>query len=203
VLFEHGSEEIPAQGERLQPLLAANHRLLIFDVRGVGAVQTRPVNANRLPHDTEFKLGCDAMMLKGSTLGMRVFDVLRAYDYLRSREDVDQIGIVGVESGAIIAYLAAALEPGIADLTFENLLYSYRDLVFTRFYDSQRYNLKSMAWGILQHFDLIDLFPCLAPRPCTFRNLRKASGEVQASETLLQTAAAQGYLLPDWAPQFS
>jgi len=200
VLLENGTNDMAEQQERLQTLLAAKHRLFVLDVRGIGAVQTRTVNRNVPPHDTEYKLGCDAMMLKRSTLGMRVFDVLRAYDYLRSRADVERIGIVGIESGAIFAYLAAALETGIADLTFDKLLFSYRDLACTRFYDRARYNLKVIAWGILQHFDLVDLLPCLAPRPCTFVDLRNAKGEAQAGEALVNVAATHGYLSDGWRP---
>ena len=202
VLLENGTHDLNAQQAQLQGLLAANHRVFVFDVRGVGAVATRLVNAHDHPHDNEYKLACDAMMLNTSTLGMRVFDVLRAYDYLRSRPDVARIGIVGVESGATFAYVAAALEPGIADLAFDRLLFSYRDLVHTRFYDSQRYNLKIMAWGILQHFDLIDLLPCLAPRPTTFADLRNAKGETQPGDAWLRVATAHGYLPDGWLPTF-
>lgn len=200
VLFANGTNELVGQQERLQTLLAANHRVFVVDVRGVGAVQTRTVTSNGPPHDTEYKLGCDAMMLKRSTLGMRVLDVLRAYDYLCSRPDVDRIGIVGTESGALFAYFAAALEAGIADLTFDQLLFSYRDLTHTRFYDRQRYNLKVMAWGILSHFDLVDLLPCLAPRPCRFTDLRNAKGEPQLGEAWVKVAAAHGYLPNGWQP---
>ena len=91
---------------------------------------------------------------------------------------------------------------GIADLTFENLLFSYADLVNTRFYDRQRYNLKTLAWGILPHFDLVDLLPCCAPRDCTFINLRNGKGERQASEAFLQVARTHGYLPHTWLPKF-
>ena len=180
--------------------LAANHRLFVLDVRGIGAVQTRTVTRNGPPHDTEYKLATDAMMLNRSTLGMRVFDLLRAYDYLAGRPDVDRIGLWGVGSGALFGYLAAALEGGIADLSFEDLLSSYRDLAGTRLYDRQRYNLKIMAWGILQHFDLVDLLPCLAPRPCDFVALRNAAGEVQDGSAFLATAVEYGYLPDGWQP---
>lgn len=202
LLLENGTNDMTAQQARLQTLLAANHRLFVFDVRGIGAVQTRTVTSNASPHDTEYKLGCDAMMLKRSTLGMRIFDALRAYDYLRSRPDVERIGIVGVESGAIFAYFAAALETGIADLSFAKLLFSYRDLAGTRFYDRQRYNLKVMAWGMLQHFDLVDLLPCLAPRPCTFVDLHNAKGEPQTAAAVISMAVEHGYLPGDWQPTF-
>jgi len=202
LLFENGTHDLAKEQARLDTLLAAHHRVFVFDVRGMGAVQTRPVTPHAPPHDHEYKLGCDAMMLKRSTLGMRVFDALRAYDYLRSRTDVERIGLVGVESGALFAYFAATLEAGFADLTFDKLLCSYHDLTHTRFYDRQRYNLKSMAWGILLHFDLVDLLPCLAPRPCVFCDLRNASGEPQASEPFLRIAIDHHYLSSDWRPLF-
>ncbi len=200
VLFENGTSEIAQQQERLQTRLAANHRLFVLDVRGLGAVQTRTVTRHGPPHDTEYKLATDAMMLNSSTLGMRVFDLLRAYDYLASRPDVERVGLWGVGSGALFGYLAAALETGIADLTFEDLLFSYRDLAGTRLYDRQRYNLKIMAWGLLQHFDLVDLLPCLARRPCTFVALRNAGGEVQDGSAFLATAVEHGYLPNGWQP---
>jgi dienelactone hydrolase len=202
VLFENGTNDIPQQTTRLQELLAAGHRLFVFDPRGGGAVRSRAVNNHSAPHDTEYKLGCDAMMLKRSTLGMRVFDVLRAYDYLRNRPDVGSIGLVGMDSGAFFAYFAAALEAGFCEVTFENLLYAYQDWVETQFYDAQRYTLKVAAWGILQHFDLVDLLPCLAGRPCTFVKLRNAKGELQPGQTLLTLAADFNYLPDLWQPQF-
>ena len=203
VLFENGTSDIPVQKERLRTLLDAGHRIFVFDVRGTGGVQVRTVNKNSPPHDTEYKLGCDAMMLKQSTLGMRVFDVLRAYDYLHGRAGVAKIGIVGVDSGAIFAYFAAALEPGMAEIVVENLLFSYQNFASTKFYDSQRYNLKILAWGILQHFDLVDLLPCLAQRDCTFVTLRNAKGDVQPGEEFLRVAIEHNYLPHGWLPQFA
>ncbi len=203
ILLENGTNDISVEQKRLQTLLEANHRLFVFDVRGIGGVQTRAVNAHLPPHDTEYKLGCDAMMLKRSTLGLRVFDVLRAYDFLHSRADVAKIGIVGVESGAFFAYFAAALEPGIAEMVFENLLFSYQDMAFTKFYDRQRYNLKVFAWGILQQFDLVDLLPCFAQRHCTFVGLRNAKGEAQESEEFLAVAREHNYLQQGWLPHFA
>lgn len=202
VLLENGTRDMALNEARLYELLEAKHRLFIFDVRGTGAVQTNGVNNHAPPHDSEYKLASDAMMLKRSTLGMRVFDVLRAYDYLRSRADVERIGVVGVDNGAFFAYFAAALEPGIAEGVFENLLYSYRDLAFTKYYDHQRFNLRVMAWGILQHFDMVDLLPCFAGRMCTFVHLRNGKGEVGGSEEFMALGSDYGYLRDGWSPRF-
>jgi hypothetical protein len=202
VLLEGGTNDLPQEKAHLQPRLTANHRLFVFDPRGTGAVQSRPINDHSAPHNSEYKLGCDALMLNRSTLGLRAFDLLRAYDYLRSRPDVGSIGLYGVDSGAFFAYFAAALEEGIGELTVENLLYSYQNWVETKEYDARRYNLKVAAWGILPHFDLVDLLPCLAGRPCTFVNLRNAQGKLQPGALLIGPAAAQGYLPAPWLPQF-
>jgi len=197
VLLENGTNDIPNERERLEKLLAQNHRLFIFDVRGIGGVEVRPVNRGGQPHGTEYRLGCDAMMLGISTLGLRVFDVLRGYDYLRTRDDVERIGLYGVGSGAIFAYLAATLEEGFDDLTFVDMLYSYRHLTETRYYNRELYNLKVMAWGILRHFDLVDVLPCLAKRPCKFIAPRDAKGEVLTTEeftgSFVKVAEEMGY----------
>jgi hypothetical protein len=207
VLFEHGTADIPGQSERLESLLEANHRVFVFDVRGIGAVQVRPVNRTQEPHRTEYKLGCDAMMMKRSTLGMRVFDVLRCYDYLRTRRDVQKIGIIGVDSGAFFAYFATALEEGIADATFENLLFSYRDLVSTTYYNSELYSLKVAAWGILRRFDIVDLIPCLVPRDCKFITPRDAKGqsltEQEFEEKFQRMAHRNGYMPNGWRPHIT
>jgi dienelactone hydrolase len=199
VLFANGTNEIAQRQSWLERRLAENHRLFIYDVRGVGGVQARSINRDHFPHDSEYKLACDAMMMKHSTLGMRVFDVLRAYDYLHSQADIGPVGIAGVDAGAFWSYYAMALEEGIIEATFENLLVSYRALAEADHYDQERYNLQVMAWGLLCRFDLVDLLPCLYPRRCSFVGLRDATGALLADgEAFLQPARERGYLPFDW-----
>ena len=119
------------------------------------------------------------MMAGISTLGLRVLDVLRAYDYLASRPDTGggPISIHGVGAAAVFAYLAAVLEPGWSEVTLEQMLFSYRAAVETRYYDSGRLNLKTAAWGFLARFDLPDLAVCVAPRPLRMIHPVNAYGE--------------------------
>jgi len=200
VLFENGTSDIPAQKERLEEKLKAGSRLFVFDVRGVGSVETRPLNPGDKNgvHGTEYRLACDAMMLGISTLGLRVFDALRGYDYLRTREDVSQIGVWGIGSGALYAFFAAALEEGFTGVVAEDMLYSYRALAEARHYNRDLYNLKIAAWGILKRFDLVDLLPCIAPRECRFLRPRDPRGDILSDEAwqmdFLQKARAGGYL---------
>ena len=197
ILFENGTNDNLDKREWLEARLAAGRQLFVFDPRGIGGVQARAFNRNVQPHNVEFKLGSDAMMLGISTLGLRVFDVLRGYDYLRTRADVDQIGLYGIGKSACYAYFAGALEDGFGSLEFEDLLYSYRNLTDTRYYDQERYNLEVMAWGILRHFDLVDLAACFGNRPARWVTPRNARGEVLTEEVFdrdfLAIARERGY----------
>ena len=197
ILFENGTADNPDKREWLENRLASGRQLFVFDPRGIGGVQGRPFNRGGSPHGAEYKLGSDAMMLGISTMGLRVFDVLCGYDYLRTRQDVDQIGLYGVGSGAFYAYFAGALEDGFASLEFEDLLYSYRNLTDTRYYDQERYNLKVMAWNLLQNFDLADLMPCFGERPMHWVSPRNAKGKALTAEVFdrefLTVARERGY----------
>ncbi|MBI3947622.1 MAG: acetylxylan esterase [Armatimonadetes bacterium] len=203
VLLEHGTNDIPAERPRLERLLAAGHRLLVFDARATGAVAPELTTP---PTGNEYRLASDAMMLGISTLGLRVFDVLRGYDYLLTRPDVDaaRIGLVGVGTGAILGYLAAALEPGFSDLHFAGMLASYRSLVETRLYNRDRFGLQWMAWGLLPDCDLPELGACLAPRPTCFEAPCDARGEPVAPGDFTEgyrAAAHRAGAPADWRPE--
>lgn len=118
------------------------------------------------------------MMLGLSTLGLRVYDVMRGYDYLRTRSDVGEIHLHGVGSGAVFAFFAAVLEEGFSTLTCEEMLASYREVCCTPNYQLPFFNLKSMAYGLLQIGDFDDFLPALAPRSVSFVRPRNAHGEI-------------------------
>ena len=197
ILFENGTNDNPDKREWIEERLASGRQLFVLDPRGIGGVQVRPFNRGGPPHTGEFKLGSDAMMLGISTMGLRVFDILRGYDYLRTRTDVDQTGLYGIGKSAFYAYFAGALEDGFASLEFEDLLYSYRNLTDTRYYDQERYNLEVMAWGILRHFDLTGLAACFGNRPVRWIAPRNAKGEILTDEVFnrefLAVARERGY----------
>ncbi|MCC6444797.1 MAG: acetylxylan esterase [Armatimonadetes bacterium] len=196
-LLENGTADIPERKAWLEAWLAEGIRLFVFDVRGVGGVASRPITPGD-PDDThahEFRLACDAMMLGLSTMGLRVFDALRGYDYLRTRKDVGKIGIRGVGTGALYAFFAAVLEGGFSGAAFEDMLYSYRALAETREYNRDLYNLKIAPYGLLKRCDLVDLLPCLPPDAVEFIRPRDARGEIVAEDVWQKefTAVAQEF----------
>jgi dienelactone hydrolase len=187
LLLENGtSEDYEA---RVQKLLAENRRVFVFDVRGIGGVEARPVcpncsSAPQSPFNSEYKMACDALMLGRSTPGARVFDVLRAFDYLQTREEIGEILIHGVGDAASWAFFAAALEADFVEVTCEEMLASYRDLCGDPHYDHTRFDLKIMPWGLLRVGDVTDFLPLIQPRPLRFIAPLDPRGAVLSAEKL-------------------
>jgi hypothetical protein len=168
--LENGTANLPENMETVEVLLQQGKAVYVFDPRGIGAVSPRVVSAYEAASgsapvfNSEYKMGTDAAMLGISTLGLRVFDILRAFDYLQSRDDLGNIELYGIGHAATWSYLAAVLEEKISGVTCKDMLLSYRQLCQTRFYNHERFNLQIMAWRLLQCGDLEDFRSCITPR---------------------------------------
>ncbi len=114
--------------------------------------------------------------------------MLRAFDYLRERNDTGRIEIYGVGKAAIWSYFASVLEERFSAVTCVDMLASYRNLCRTRFYDATRFNLEIMAWGLLRCGDLQEFLPCIAPRPLQL--IRPRDGEDNVLENLVWNRAS-------------
>ncbi|HIE14223.1 TPA: hypothetical protein EYP70_03010 [Candidatus Bathyarchaeota archaeon] len=190
-LFEDGTNDIAEKSEFIKRILDKGKKILVLDVRGTGGVKVRRVS----PYDesygfkwskgTEFKLSYTCFLLGSSLLGMRVFDVLRCIDYLKLRRDLnfDELQIYGEGRAALYGFFAAILHPEVKHITLKNMLYSYENLLKTRIY-SRRYGEDMMVYGILKHFDIVDLLPSLHKRDYKFVNLRNAKDEIVTVEDL-------------------
>ena len=104
-----------------------------------------------------------ALLAGKNMVGMRVGDLLHAFDYLIARPDVDQarIAIVGKDNAASLGLLAAALEPGIAKIACAPLPPSYMDIVRKQGHSGID---EVVVPGVLKDFDLPDVIDALKPR---------------------------------------
>jgi dienelactone hydrolase len=115
VLYENGTEELPAKTDHVRALAREHGTVFVFDPRGVGAVRNRAIPIPSWVEDydgiygTEFKLAHDALYLGTSLFGMRVYDACRAAEFLRSETGVDGVSFVGEGVGAYHALYAAAV----------------------------------------------------------------------------------------------
>jgi hypothetical protein len=105
------------------------------------------------------------MLWKGQVLwGMRVFDSLRALDYLRSRPEVDgdRIGTVGLSMGSAMAQWVAALDERVKACVDICCLTDYQALI-------EANNLKGHGFyyyvpALLKHFTAGQINALIAPR---------------------------------------
>jgi hypothetical protein len=118
-----------------------------------------------------------AHMLGRTLVGMRVDDILRAFDYLKTRAEIDptRIAIFGKNRGALAALHAAFLEPAIEKVAVEDMLLSYMDAVRSKEHVGI---LDLVINGVLLDYDLPDLARGISPRPVWVASPRSAQGAV-------------------------
>jgi len=119
--------------------------------------------------------------------GIQVFDVLRAFDYLLTRPDIDpgKIGLVGVEEGGLQAYLAAALESRFAFVVAASGTATYQALACAAVEHQGVKDPSAFVAGLLDFADLDRIAACIAPRPvCVAGDWESAGGQAQVLHTM-------------------
>jgi cephalosporin-C deacetylase-like acetyl esterase len=159
-LADGGTEKFDERLPKIRELTQGGRAVLLLDVRGLGAVKANPVNAfaDSPFFDTEGWFASVADCLGESLLGMRVFDVLRGFDYLRDRGCTTlAIQAEGLQP-ALWGYLAAAIDAGVSKVKIDGLIESYEAFARAQFYN-KGIVFSTLAHGILQRFDLPELCP--------------------------------------------
>ena len=167
VLYEEGTEELPERVEDVRALAAEHGSVLVFDPRGVGAVQGREIPIPSWVEDyygiygTEFKLAYDALLLGTSLFGMRVFDVLRAAAFLRSATGTERVSFVGEGVGAYHALYAAAVDRDVERVDLRDLGPSFAEMATDREY---LYDPRLTVYDVIGSCDVPDLIAALEER---------------------------------------
>lgn len=165
--------------EIFEQLARAGTLVAVVDVRGFAETMS-PRNAadKRMgyfhPRDgMDADLSYAALSLGRPLLGMRVQDVLAALAHLRTRPDVEsgRVVVSGRGWAGLIAVLAAAIDPGFAAAAVESVPASYMDIISTETYAQP---VSQMIPGVLQDFDLADVFAACARRPLLVLNPENA-----------------------------
>src|SRR6185437_10584136 len=139
-LTDDGGDDVVEEPGSMDRILAAGYAVCAITLRGTGL--TTP----RFPHggpeyydgsvhlDNRFSWTC--LVMGRPVIGQRVWDTLRAIDYLVSRPDVDasQIRIVGVGSSGLPALMAAALDHRVCSVLVDRTLASYTSIVESETY---------------------------------------------------------------------
>lgn len=104
-----------------------------------------------------------AALLFGQTMvGWRVWDVMRAIDYLTTRPEIDaaRIATMGISGGGTISYFSAALDERVKVAVVSGYFNTFRDSILSRSHCIDNY-----VPGILNFVEMYDLAGLIAPRP--------------------------------------
>jgi cephalosporin-C deacetylase-like acetyl esterase len=150
-----------SEGGAIEKLVRAGNVVLAIDPRGWG--EAGAAQGPRGGYSKSYQTAMRALLVGKTMAGMQTGDVLRAFDYLRSRRDVDarRIEVLGTGKGGALALFAGVLEPGIASVRCETLPPSYMDLARMKMHDG---DMDPIVPGVLRDFDLPDLVAALGPR---------------------------------------
>jgi len=147
----------------------------VADVRGFGETWAPRDVREETPdyfHPRDGKdadLAYAAFFLGRPLLGMRVLDALGVVRYLRTRSDVDpkRVAVVGRGWAGLAALFAASFDSDISSVAVEAIPVSYGALAQSELYQQPAFFLLP---GVLQDFDLPEVFAALAPRPLLVLN---------------------------------
>jgi hypothetical protein len=150
-----------AAEKEIEALALAGNVVLAVDPRGWG--ESAPREARESGYTKSYQMGMRALLVGRTLAGMQTGDLLRAFDYLAARHDVDsrRITVRGKGNAGVLALFTAALEPRVARVVCQRAPASYMDLVRGRTPEGY---FDIVAPGVLRDFDLPDLERALAPR---------------------------------------
>jgi len=103
-----------------------------------------------------------AALLFGQTMiGWRVWDTMRAIDYLRTRSEVDssRIASMGISGGGTVSLFSAALDERIKVSVVSGYFNTFRDSIL-----SLSHCIDNYVPGILNYIEMYDIAGLIAPR---------------------------------------
>jgi len=160
------------RGGDIEEIVRAGYMVLAPDLRGWG--ESSPARGAG-GYSGLWQVTMRAVLVGKTLIGMQVYDLLAAFEYLASRPDVEatRISVLGKANGGPVALIAAALEPRIAGVAAEQAIPSYMDVVRAPLHEN---TTELIVPGILREFDLPDLAGLIAPRPLWLVSPRTPTG---------------------------
>ncbi len=173
-------------GGAIEAMVHAGNIVLAPDLRGWGESASL---GGRPPHTGRYETTMRAFIVGKTMVGMQVVDLLRTFNYLASRPDVnpEKITLLGKGKGGVVALFAAALDPRLKKIICEDALVSYLDLASTTYYDQSLFDL--IVPGVLKDFDLPDVAAAIAPRSLQIVDAQSAA---ETSEPVSKTRREYG-----------
>ena len=130
-----------------------------------------------------------AALLFGQTMiGWRVWDVIRAIDYLQTRPEIDssRIATIGISGGGTVSLFSAALDARIKVSVVSGYFNTFRDSIL-----SLSHCIDNYVPGILNYIEMYDIAGLIAPRGLFVESgLRDPIFPIQGTRTAVKKARA-------------
>ena len=127
-----------------------------------------------------YAVSVNALLLGKTLLGLRVNDIMRLIDYIRSRPEsmTDTLGCVGLSGGGMLTLFTTALDQRITCAVVSGYFNTFRDSIM-----AVRHCLCNFVPGIVQVAEMVDIAGLVAPRPLLI--------ETGTQDPIFPTAATQ------------
>jgi dienelactone hydrolase len=141
---EHGMAAVA-----IEPMGFGCRRDPITIKKGLGSSACQPVAGS-------------ALLLGQTMIGWRIHEVMRAIDWIETRQDLDakRVGCMGISGGGTCTTFGAALEPRIRAAMVSGYLNTFRDCIM-----SLSHCIDNYVPGILNWAEMYDVAGLIAPRP--------------------------------------
>ncbi len=160
VVEEEGKKSALERG-LVEALLSSGRIVLAIDYRGTGETARTVPSIEYGPGTPEYNLSNYGLFIGRPIMGMWVYDVLCATDFLASHAEVNpkRVSITGRGRGGLAALLAAAYDERIHSVALEEMLATW---VFNE--EFRDIGLAYFIPRILTLADMPQLIACMAPR---------------------------------------
>jgi len=155
-ISHNGKSDILKDMDMVGEMLKEGYRVCAVDLRGIG--ETSPDMKNRL---WDFLAG-------KPIFGQRVRDILATVKWLKESEiGAQNIKFWGTGTAALYGAFAGVLSNDLSAFVFEEPLLSFESVVQVKI---PEYRNEVMLPGILEEFDMPQVYQALSPRPVTILN---------------------------------
>ncbi|MBI5086652.1 MAG: acetylxylan esterase [Acidobacteria bacterium] len=163
-IAEDGSDRTVKAGYQYDyAIQAVEQGLAAFAVEPIGFGHRRGEEARKQrPGTSSCQPAAGAALLYGETMiGWRVWDMMRAIDYLETRKEVDsaRVGCMGISGGGTITMYTAALDTRVRAALVSGYLCMYRDSIL-----SLSHCMDNYVPGVLNWAEASDIAGLVAPR---------------------------------------
>ena len=141
--------------------VAHGYTVLAIEQLGFGH-RRDPVARERGGGHSSCQPSAGAALLLGQTMvGWRVYDAMRAFDYLETRPEIDihRLGVMGISGGGTTTFFTAAIDTRVKAAVVSGYFNTFRDSIL-----SLSHCIDNYIPSVLQYAEMYDIAGLIAPR---------------------------------------